>query len=375
MKNNNRKKYMKNKKRVVVAMSGGVDSSVAAALMVEKGYEVIGLTMQLYDENNKKSVNSKSCCAGQDIYDAKNVAEKLGIDHYVLNYETRFFKNVIKDFADTYAEGKTPIPCIRCNERVKFRDLFNTAMGLEAEILVTGHYANIKNNKSGISLHKAYDKDKDQSYFLFATPIDVLEKIAFPLGNMHKSSTREYAKKMDLPVLDKPESQDICFVQSNKKGGYREIVQKLRPDASLSGDIVHVNGSILGKHNGIDGFTIGQRRGLGVNSTTGNPLYVTKIDPKKKIIFVGEENDLLVNKFRAVDMTWLSKISVGSEFPATVKIRSQHDPVKAKIYVEDEKKVVISFEKPCPGVAPGQASVIYNSDQVIGGGWILENLN
>ena len=366
---------VKNKKRVVVAMSGGVDSSVAAALMLEKGYEVIGLTMQLYDGNNQKAQNSKSCCAGQDIYDAKRVAEKLGIDHYVLNYENRFFQDVIKDFADTYAEGKTPIPCIRCNEKMKFRDLLSTALGLEAEMLVTGHYAIIKKNKSNVSLLRAFDKEKDQSYFLFATPIELLEKVYFPLGNMSKSSTRKYAKKFELPVSDKPESQDICFVQSTKKGAYREIVKKLRPDVSRSGEIIHVNGSKMGQHDGIDGFTIGQRRGLDVNSNNGEPLYVTKIDPKDRIVYVGEEKDLLVTKFRSIDITWLTKIEIGSQIVAKVKVRSQHDPQEAKIFIDDDKKATIIFNNPCSGVALGQASVFYKGDQVLGGGWISENLN
>ena len=363
------------KKKIVVAMSGGVDSSVAAALMVEKGYEVIGLTMQLYDQNDSISKNTKSCCAGQDIYDAKRVAEKLGIDHYVLNYENNFLNDVIKDFANTYAEGRTPIPCIRCNERMKFRDLLNTAMGLDAEMLVTGHYAKIERNKSNISLHRATDREKDQSYFLFSTPLDVLEKVFFPLGDMTKATTRKYAEKFLLPVSDKPESQDICFVQSTKKGAYREIIKKLRPDAAKKGKIIHKNGDNLGTHNGIDAFTVGQRRGLGVSSINGEPLYVTKIDADNKIIYVGELKDLLVSDFRSVDITWLKKVKVGSKINAMVKVRSQHCPQKATILIEDQNKATISFSKPCSGVSLGQASGFYEGDCVLGGGWIYENLD
>ena len=244
------------KKKVAVAMSGGVDSSVAAAMMVEKGYDVIGLTMQLYDSGRTTSVGSKTCCAGQDIYDAKRVSDKLGIKHYTLDYEKRFQESVIQDFADSYAKGITPIPCIRCNQKMKFKDLLNTSLDLGAEFLVTGHYANIKGEDENIGLYRAKDLTKDQSYFLFATPQKILKNICFPLGELSKADTRNYAKRMNLSISDKPESQDICFVQSTAKKGYREIVQKLRPDISKSGNIIHVNGRIMGKHTGIDSFII-----------------------------------------------------------------------------------------------------------------------
>tara|TARA_A100001037_G_scaffold197273_1_gene176405 strand:+ start:1496 stop:2632 length:1137 start_codon:yes stop_codon:yes gene_type:complete len=364
-------------KKVVVAMSGGVDSAVAAAMMVEQGYEVIGLTMQLYDTGASKNSSSKTCCAGQDIYDAKRVSDKLGIPHYTLDYENNFLDDVMKDFANTYAEGKTPIPCIRCNQRMKFRDLLNTSMELGAEMLVTGHYAEIRNNKGEVSLHRARDMSKDQSYFLFATPKNILSKLKFPLGSITKDMTREYAKKFNLPVSDKPESQDICFVQSQSKKGYREIVQKLRPDIMKSGHILDMNGNIIGSHSGIDGFTIGQRRGLGVISGDGTPLYVVKIDSKNNAVYVGKEKDLSIKSFDISEFIWIGDESLKNEevIHADVQLSSEYEIQKANISILKDNQAKITLEYPNYRVAPGQACVIYLQDRILGGGWISGNLS
>ena len=364
-------------KKVAVAMSGGVDSAVAAAMMVEQGYEVIGLTMQLYDTGASKNSSSKTCCAGQDIYDAKRVSDKLGIPHYTLDYEKNFLDDVMKDFANTYAEGKTPIPCIRCNQRMKFRDLLNTSMELGAEMLVTGHYAEIRNNKGEVSLHRARDMSKDQSYFLFATPKNILSKLKFPLGSITKDMTREYAKKFNLPVSDKPESQDICFVQSQSKKGYREIVQKLRPDIMKSGHILDMNGNIIGSHSGIDGFTIGQRRGLGVISGDGTPLYVVKIDSKNNAVYVGKEKDLSIKSFDISEFIWIGDESLKNEevIHADVQLSSEYEIQKANISILKDNKAKITLEYPNYRVAPGQACVIYLQDRILGGGWISGNLS
>tara|TARA_B100000686_G_scaffold272212_1_gene289241 strand:- start:8469 stop:9584 length:1116 start_codon:yes stop_codon:yes gene_type:complete len=364
------------KKKVAVAMSGGVDSSVAAAMMVENGYDVVGLTMQLYDSGSNIR-SGKTCCAGQDIYDAKRVSDKLGIPHYTLDYEKIFLDNVMQDFADNYAEGKTPIPCIRCNQRMKFKDLLNTSLELGAEILVTGHYAEIKSNNGDISLHRAKDITKDQSYFLFATPKDVLRKLEFPLGNFNKELTRNYAKKFGLVVSDKPESQDICFVQSTAKKGYREIVQKLRPDVIKSGNILNMSGEVIGKHSGIDGFTIGQRRGLGVISGDGTPLYVVKIDSNNNAIYVGKEENLSIKSFEISEFLWLGdKPFTKNDFIlADVQLSSEYEIQKAKISLIDHDKAKINLVEPNYRVAPGQACVIYIEDRVLGGGWISGNLS
>ena len=363
--------------KVAVAMSGGVDSSVAAAMMVEKGYEVIGLTMQLYDSGRVTSSGSKTCCAGQDIYDAKRVSDKLGIKHYTLDYEKRFLDNVIKDFADSYAKGVTPIPCIRCNQKMKFRDLLNTSMDLGADFLVTGHYASIKRKGNDIGLYRARDISRDQSYFLFATPNEVLNNIIFPLGDLSKKETRDYAKKMNLAISDKPESQDICFVQSTAKRGYREVVQKLRPDVKKSGDIIHVNGKVMGKHDGLDSFTVGQRRGLGVISDDGTPLYVTKIDSKENKIYVGSERDMEIKKFKISEITWVDKNIEETSFigDIDVQLSSEHITQKADISLLNSGEAIVSLKEPNYRVAPGQACVAYDNDRILGGGWISGNLS
>mgnify|MGYP006102617149 CR=1 FL=1 len=364
-------------RKVAVAMSGGVDSSVAAAMMVEQGFEVIGLTMQLYDSGRVTASGSKTCCAGQDIYDAKRVSDKLGIKHYTLDYEKRFLDNVIKDFADSYANGVTPIPCIRCNQKMKFRDLLNTSLDLGADFLVTGHYASIKGKDDEIALYRAKDISRDQSYFLFATPQEVLKNIFFPLGDLTKNETRDYAKKMNLSISDKPESQDICFVQSTAKRGYREIVQKLRPDVKKSGDIIHVNGEVMGKHDGLDSFTVGQRRGLGVISNDGTPLYVTKIDSKENNIYVGSENDMAIKKFNISELIWLDKKKKTKKIvkEIDVQLSSEHVTQKANISLTNSDQALISLKEPNYRVAPGQACVVYDDDRVLGGGWISGDLS
>lgn len=256
--------------RIVVAMSGGVDSSVAAALMVEEGFEVIGMTLQLYDHG--MAVGKKgACCAGQDIYDARQVCDKLGIPHYVLDYESQFSQAVIEDFADSYLKGETPIPCVRCNQRVKFKDMLTTALNLGAKALVTGHYAQRTSEEQRVELHRALDPTRDQSYFLFATTKDQLDFLRFPLGGILKTETRKHAKRFDLEVADKQDSQDICFVPN---GSYVSVVEKLRPGALEEGDIIHINGEVLGRHKGIINYTIGQRKGLGIGG--GEPLYVIR---------------------------------------------------------------------------------------------------
>jgi len=351
--------------RVVVAMSGGVDSSVTAALMAEAGYDVVGVTLQLYDHG--EAIQKKgACCAGQDIYDAKRVADRLGIAHYVLDYESRFREQVMEDFADTYLRGETPIPCVKCNQTVKFRDLLTTAKDLGAEAMVTGHYVRQVMGAHGAEMHRAVDKSKDQSYFLFATTGPQLDFLRFPLGGMDKAETRRHAARFDLPVADKPESQDICFVPN---GSYARVVERLRPGACDPGHIVDLAGNVLGEHDGIINFTVGQRKGLGV--ATGAPLYVVKIDPDTKNVIVGPKEALLCPEISVSELNWLDHTPL-SDAPraVTVKVRSTTDPVQAGISMDGER-VRVRFDEPQPGVAPGQACVVYDGDRVLGGGWIV----
>ncbi len=350
--------------RVVVAMSGGVDSSVTAALMAEAGYDVVGVTLQLYDHG--EAVQKKgACCAGQDIYDAKRVADTLGIPHYVLDYESRFREQVMEDFADTYLRGETPIPCVKCNQTVKFRDLLGTAKDLGAEAMVTGHYVRRLAGAHGAELHRAVDKAKDQSYFLFSTTGGQLDFLRFPLGDMDKAETRRHAQRFALPVAEKPESQDICFVPN---GSYARVVERLRPGACDPGEIVDLSGTVLGEHDGIINFTVGQRRGLGV--ATGEPLYVVKIDPDSKRVLVGPKEALLCAGIGVSQINWLDHEPLG-EAPrrVQVKVRSTTEPVGADIYTVGGH-VQVRFVEPQGGVAPGQACVVYDGDKVLGGGWI-----
>jgi tRNA-specific 2-thiouridylase len=354
--------------KMVVAMSGGVDSSVVAAMMVEKGFQVIGVTMQLYDHG--LTVGKKgACCAGQDIYDAKMVADKLGIPHYVLNYETLFKQSVIDDFADSYLRGETPIPCVRCNQTVKFRDLLKMAKSLGAQGLCTGHYVRKVNKIDGAELLRGKDHNKDQSYFLFATTKLQLDYSYFPLGNQSKEETRKLASKYGLIVADKPDSQDICFVPD---GNYADIINKYRPGALDKGDIIHIDGRKLGEHEGIINYTIGQRRGLGVSSA--DPLYVIKIIPDTRQVIVGPMDALQKTKFIIKDVNWLGHFQ---DYPmhVSVKIRSTHDIVPATVQLLDNKKAEVTLHYPEKAVTPGQACVVYQDERVLGGGWITNQIS
>lgn len=351
--------------RVVVAMSGGVDSSVTAALMAEAGFDVVGITLQLYDHG--MAIGKKNaCCAGQDIYDASQVAAKMGFPHYVLDYESVFKQAVIDDFADSYLHGETPIPCVRCNQQVKFKDLLHTARDLGAEALVTGHYVQRKQTSMGSELHRAIDPNKDQSYFLFSTTQEQLDFLRFPLGGLTKSQTREYAKHFDLPVAEKPDSQDICFVPN---GNYAQVVEKLRPGAIEPGDIVDMEGNVLGRHDGIIHYTIGQRKGIGIGGQH-DPLYVVRLDSMTHQVIVGPRSALAKITFSVQDVNWL-----GAEIPVEglkcqVKIRSAHTPVPATVNRLSNNMAQIILETPEYGISAGQACVFYEDNRVRGGGWI-----
>ncbi len=352
--------------RIVVAMSGGVDSSTVAALLVEAGYDVVGITLQLYDHGAATS-RKGACCAGQDIHDARNVAARLGIAHYVLDYETRFRTSVIDDFVDAYARGETPIPCVQCNRTVKFRDLLEIARDLGAAALATGHYARRVGGATGAALHHAIDAGRDQSYFLFATTQAQLDFLRFPLGGFTKDQTRALATGFDLPVAAKPDSQDICFVPS---GSYARLVEKLRPEAIRAGEIVHADGRVLGHHEGTINYTIGQRRGVGVGGTQ-EPLYVIGLDAALARVIVGPRAALARRSIRITGLNWLG----GTERPLRLnavgaKIRSTAAPVPATVSFDGAVAAQVDLETPEFGVAPGQACVIYDGSRVLGGGWI-----
>jgi tRNA-specific 2-thiouridylase len=350
--------------RVVVAMSGGVDSSCTAALLVAAGYEVIGVTLQLYDHGAALG-RKGACCAGQDIHDARRVAERLDIPHYVLDFEQRFREQVIADFAESYAAGRTPIPCVRCNQRVKFRDLLEIARDLGADALATGHYVRREDTAAGAELHCAADAQRDQSYFLFATTRAQLDFLRFPLGGLAKHETRALAARFGLAVAAKPDSQDICFVP---QGSYTRIVERLRPDAAEPGEIVHVDGRVLGRHDGLMGFTVGQRRGLAV--ATGERLYVVRLEPERRRVIVGPRSALLCAGAELSELNWLGHEPL-PEAGVTVEVkhRAREAPAAAGV-VPTAGGARIEFAEPQVGVAPGQACVLYQGTRVMGGGWI-----
>jgi tRNA-specific 2-thiouridylase len=350
--------------RIVVAMSGGVDSSVAAALLVERGFDVVGITLQLYDHG--AAVGRKgACCAGQDIHDAARVAERLGIPHYVLDYESRFHAAVIVDFVDSYVRGETPIPCIRCNQRVKFRDLLEAARDLGAAALATGHYARRVAGNGGPELHRARDLSRDQSYFLFTTTRGELDFVRFPLGGLTKDETRRAAQRFGLAVADKADSQDICFVPD---GSYAQLVERLRPEACEPGAIVDLDGRVLGHHPGVAHFTVGQRKGLGIAAS--EPLYVLRIDAEEQRVVVGPRAALAETRLRLGEVNWLGP-ALDGPIPVSAKLRSTQSPVPATLYpVSDTGVADLVLATPGGAVAPGQAAVVYDGERVLGGGWI-----
>ena len=361
--------------RVVVAMSGGVDSSVTAALLVREGYRVVGVTLQLYDHGAALG-RSRACCAGQDVHDARDVADRLGIPHYVLDHEHRFRAEVIDDFADAYARGETPIPCVRCNQTVKFRDLLATARQLGADALATGHYVRRIDGPAGAELHRAADGARDQSYFLFATTRPQLDFLRFPLGARRKDEVRELARRLGLPVSDKPDSQDICFVAN---GSYARLVEKLRPEAVRPGEIVHLDGTVLGHHAGVIHYTVGQRRGLGVGGrgAASEPVYVVRLEPEAGRVIVGPRAALARDRLVLRDVNWLGDGAFATAAGAAggmrlaVKLRSASAPAPATVLGRADGGAELVLETPQYGVAPGQACVFYNGTRVLGGGWIV----
>jgi len=357
--------------RIVAAMSGGVDSTVTAALLAQAGYDVVGVTLQLYDHG--AAIQKKgACCAGQDIHDARTAAEAIGVPHYVLDYESRFREQVIEDFADAYLRGETPIPCVRCNQTVKFRDLLDTARDLGAAAMATGHYVRREAGAAGPELHRAVDPARDQSYFLFATTPAQLADLRFPLGGLPKPEVRAIAAELGLSVADKPDSQDICFVP---EGRYTTVIDRLRPHGAEPGDIVHLDGRVLGRHEGVTRYTIGQRRGL--NVAVGDPLFVVRIDADRRHVVVGPREALLTRALALKETNWLGEgesIEAAAEAGRAVlaRVRSTREPAPGRLALVDGAAGLV-FDAPEEGVAPGQACVLYAPEapsRVLGGGFI-----
>ena len=357
--------------KIVVAMSGGVDSSVVAGLMKEEGYDVTGITLKLYDDS-KVSKESRQCCAGQDILDAKRVSEHLNINHKILFYQKKFKEEVIDSFIDSYVAGETPIPCVQCNQTVKFRDLFKYAKELNADALITGHYVSRLQGSDKASMYRAKDENRDQSYFLFSTTQEQLDYLRFPLGKIEKQETRSIANKLSLNVADKPDSQDICFVPN---GDYSSVIKKFRPESFKDGDILDLYGKKIGEHEGIINYTIGQRKGIKISSS--DPLYVVNIDADTNTIIVGPKESLIIQNLELRDLNILGSQKEFDQ-PISIKVRSTGKLLKAKINFKAKSANVKIFEGEA-GIAPGQACVFYSKDdygdKVLGGGWIYKTAN